>query len=44
MESHETQREYWILMRLMRPIRTHETQKDYWRVMRTMWTVETQRV
>ena len=30
MGTHETQREYW---RLMRPMGTHDTQRDYWRIM-----------
>ena len=35
MGTHETQRDYW---RLMRPM---ETQRDYWRLMRPMGTHET---
>ena len=31
MGTHETQRDYW---RLMRPMGTHETQRDHWRLMR----------
>ena len=31
MGTHETQRDYW---RLMRPMGTHETQRDQWRLMR----------
>ena len=31
METNESQRDYW---RLMRPIGTHETQRDYRRLMR----------
>ena len=31
METHETQRNYW---RLMRHLGTHETQRDQWGLMR----------
>ena len=31
MGIHETQRDYW---RLMRPMGTHETQRDQWGIMR----------
>ena len=31
METHETQRDYW---RLMRPMGNHETQSDQWGLMR----------
>ena len=31
LETHETQRDYW---RLMRPMVTHKTQRDYWILMR----------
>ena len=31
METHETQRDYW---RLMRGMGTHETQRDQWGLMR----------
>ena len=40
LRTHETQSDYWRLMRLMG---THETRGDYWRLMTLMGTYETQR-